>query len=74
MAVTVRVVVIVAVQMRLTLGQARVLAEHQRLDRHRHGHRWQPDLGEVDVIEVPQHHAVDRQDLAFNAKLLEEFA
>ena len=47
----------VAVQMRLAARQPRVLAEHQRFDRHRHGHRRQPDTAEIDIIEVPQHDA-----------------
>jgi hypothetical protein len=34
---------IVAMQMGLSAGQPRVLAEHQRFDRHRYGHRGQPD-------------------------------
>ena len=40
----------------------RVLAEHERLDRHRHGIRRHPDAPEVDVVEVAQHHAVDAED------------
>src|SRR5438105_3415527 len=34
---------------------ARVLAEHERLDRHRHRVGRQPDFPEIDVVEVAQH-------------------
>ena len=46
-------VIVQALQVLPALGQPRVLAEHQRLDGHRHGHRRQTDAAEVDVIEVP---------------------
>src|SRR5712691_12428828 len=48
----------------------RVLAEHQRFDRHRHGIGRHPDASEVDVVEVAQHHAVDRQNFALDLELL----
>src|SRR5438067_1286394 len=41
---------------------ARVLAEHERLDGHRHRVGRQPDFAEIDIVEIPQHHAVDGQD------------
>src|ERR1700751_1273357 len=40
---------------------ARIFAEHQRLDRHRHRVGRHADAAEVDVVEVPQHDAVDDQ-------------
>ena len=49
---------------------ARVLAEQQRLDRDRHGERRHPDAAEIDVVEIAQHHPVDRQDLALDQQLL----
>src|SRR4051812_34976368 len=53
MIMAMAVIMIVMVQMRLSLRQPRILAEHQRLDGHRHRHRGQSDAAEVDVIEVP---------------------
>ena len=47
---------------------ARIFAEHQRLDRHRDGERRHPHLAEIDVIEIHQHHAVDDEDFALDAK------
>src|ERR1700680_4615579 len=32
---------------------ARILAEHQRLDRHRHGVGRHADAAEIDIVEVP---------------------
>src|SRR5262245_52206253 len=49
---------------------ARVLAEQQRLDRHRHGVGRHADAPEIDVVEIAQHHPVDSQDLALDQKLL----
>src|ERR1700722_132312 len=49
---------------------ARVLAEDERLDRHRHGVGRHADAAEVDVVEVPQHDAVDDEKLAGDAELV----
>src|SRR4051812_17486929 len=68
--VAVAVRMIVTMQMCLALRQPRVLAEHQRFDGHRHGHRGQADAPEINVVEIPQHHAVDAQDLAVHVELL----
>src|SRR5712691_8339978 len=62
--VNVIVVMIMAVMMMgmrvgMTVRGARVLAEHQRLDRDRHGLRRHPDASEVDVVEIPQYDSVD---------------
>ena len=43
------------------LAGARIVGEHQRLDGHRHGARRQADLAEIDIVEIPQHHAVYHQ-------------
>src|SRR5947207_8652032 len=64
------VVVLVMVQPLARARPARVLAEHQRLDGHRHGVRWQADAAEIDEVEVPQHHAVDRKNLALHVELV----
>src|SRR5262249_49487665 len=36
----------------------------------RHGVRRPADAAEVDVVEVPQHHAVNREDLVLDVQLL----
>ena len=54
---------------------ARVFAEHQRFDRDRHGVGRHADPAEIDIVEVPQHHAVDDQiaaNVAFVAKKMSE--
>ena len=68
----VRVVMLVLVMMQplARARAARILAEHQRLDGHRHGIGRHADAAEIDVIEIPQHHPVDDQELAFDMKLL----
>src|SRR5882672_11654435 len=73
MAVLMIVVVRMIMPMRVVarvVRMTRILAEHQRLDRDRHRVRWQTDAAEVDVIEVPQRHAVDHQDLVLELELL----
>src|SRR5215467_13585682 len=47
---------------------ARILAEQQRLDRHRHGVGRHADAAEIDVVEIAQHDAIDRQYLALDQK------
>src|SRR5262245_16115046 len=59
-----------AMQVRLSARQSRVLAEHQGFDGHRYGHRRQADTPEIDVVEIPQHDAVDAEDLALHLELL----
>src|SRR5215472_5382066 len=44
----------------------RVFAEHQGFDRDRHGVRRHADTAEIDIVEIPQHDAVDDQKLAGN--------
>src|SRR5690242_16729027 len=53
---------------------ARVLGEHQRLDRHGHRVRRHADAPEVDVVEVAQRNAVDDQQLGGDAHVLLEDA
>src|SRR5262245_52381477 len=61
---------IVVVDALVWAAAARVLAEHQRLDRHRHGVGRHADAAEIDIVEVPQHHAVDRENLALDQEFL----
>src|SRR5262249_45369710 len=73
MAVPVGIVMsVIMIMMMNTLDRAaaaRVFAEQQRFDRHRHGERRHPDASEIDVIEIAQHQSVDRQDLALDQQL-----
>jgi hypothetical protein len=66
MVMTVRMimVMIVMVQPLARPWPARVLVEDERFngDRHRIGRH--ADTAEIDIVEVPQHHAVDDQKLA----------
>src|SRR5262245_7331213 len=55
------------------VGVTRVLAEYQRLDRDRDGVRRQPDAPQVDVVEIPQRHAVYHQQLVRKPVLLLEY-
>src|SRR5216684_7813420 len=64
------VLVLVMVQPLARARPARVLVEHQRLDGHRHGVRRQADAAEIDEVEVPQHYAVDHQNLALHVELV----
>ncbi len=66
-AVTVMVLMILGMLVPLTLVAdvrvAWILAENQRLDRYRNRLRRQPHAAQINVIEIPQHHAVDHQKL-----------
>ena len=62
--------VLVVVDALMRAAAARVLAEQQRLDGDRHGVGRHADTAEIDVIEIAQHDAVDRQNLALDQKLL----
>src|ERR1700733_7162821 len=48
---------------------ARILVEHQRFDGDRHGIGRHADAAEIDIVEIPQHHAIDDQTLALPMKL-----
>ena len=65
-----RVVVLMGAVMQPLRGprSARILAEDQRLDGHRHGVGGQPDAPKIDVVEIHQHDAVDHQDFALDAE------
>jgi len=73
MIIMMMMMIVPVIMMMNALGRAaasRILAEHQRFDRHRHGIGRHPDASEIDVVEVAQHHAVDREDLARDLELL----
>src|SRR5690242_17870476 len=48
----------------------RAFAEDQRLDGDWYGIGRHADAAEIDIVEVAQHHAIDRQDFALDQKLL----
>src|SRR5262249_17744394 len=52
---------------------AGILAEQQRLERHRHGVGRHADAAEVDVVEVAQDNAVDGEHLALDVELLAQY-
>jgi hypothetical protein len=67
------VVIVIMIMMMQALpwpGTARIFAEHQRFDRHRHRKRGHSNATEIDIVEIPQHYAVDDQELAFDAELV----
>src|SRR5918994_1869337 len=66
MSMTGAMVVIMMVDALAGPRAARVLAEYQRLDGHRHSVRRHADSTEIDIVKIPQHDAVDHQDLAFH--------
>ena len=73
MLVGVRVVmlmiIVVMVQSLARTRTTRVFVKHQRLDRHRHRVGRHADPTQVDIVEVPQHHAIDDQQLAVDLQL-----
>src|SRR5262245_10965859 len=80
MVVMVMVTIVVVVMMPVAVmvvarvvGVPRIFAEYERLDRDRHRVRRQPDAAEVYVIEVPQRHAVDHQDLVLELELFAQY-
>src|SRR5438105_2374055 len=72
MIVAARLCVVVRVVAWTALRTARVLAEHERLDRHRHRVRRHAHAAEVDVVEVPEDDAVDREHFRGDAPLVLE--
>src|SRR5258708_30025017 len=70
MTVAVRVAA-VRVAVRIVV-HARILAEDQGFDRHRHGERGHAYPSEVDVIEIPERDAIDCEHLRADAPLLLE--
>ena len=61
-----RDVVVMMVRMR----DARILAEHERLDRHGDSERGHTHATQVDVVEVPERDAVERQHVGCDGTLL----
>src|SRR5262249_49439100 len=70
MFMTMRMIVLAMMQALPRPRSARVFAEHQRFDGDRHGIGRHADAAEIDVIEIPQHHAVDDQKIAANVALV----
>ena len=62
-----RMIMLAVVQALARPWTARIFAEHQRFDRDRHGVGRHADAAEIDIVEVPQHYAVDDQKVAANA-------
>src|SRR6266568_4500916 len=70
MAVIVRTIMVVVMDALMRPAALRAFAEDERLDRDWHGVGGHADAAEIDVVEVAQHHAVDREDLALDQQLL----
>src|SRR5689334_6724736 len=70
MAMVVGMIMVVMMDALVRATALRAFAEHERLDGDRYGVGRHADAAEVDVVEVAQHHAVDRQDLALDQQLL----
>jgi len=49
---------------------ARIFAKHQRFDRHRHGVGRHADTAKIDIVKVPEHHAVDEEKIAGDMELI----
>ena len=64
MIVDVRVIVLAVVQPLARPWTARIFAEHQRFDGDRHSVGRHANAAEIDIVEVPQHDAVDDQQVA----------
>src|SRR5215468_5222934 len=70
MRVIMAVMLVVMMQPLTQPRAARVFAEDERLDRHRHGVGRVADAAQVDVVEIPQHHTIDHQELAPDPQLV----
>ena len=68
MIMTMRMIVMMDALMRA--AAARILAEHERFDRDRHGIGRHADAAEIDIVEIPQHDAVDDEKIALDVKLV----
>lgn len=53
-----------------TGGEPRILAEHKRLDRDRHGVGREPDAPQIDVVELPEPKTVDNQQVGGHTQLV----
>ena len=45
---------------------ARILTEDEGFDSHWHRIGWHPDSPKIDIVEIPQDHAIDGKNLAFD--------
>src|SRR6266705_2700029 len=70
MAVIMRMIMIVMMDALVRPAALWAFTEHERLDRDWYGVGGHADAAEIDVVEVAQHHAVDREDLALDQQLL----
>jgi len=70
MAVIMRMIMVVMMDALVRAAALRAFAEHERLDGDWYGVGGHPDAAEIDIVEVAQHHAVDRENLALDQKLL----
>jgi len=51
-------------------GPARILTENERLDRNRNGTGRHADAPEVDIVEIPQHDAINHKKFALDMELI----
>ena len=68
--VVVVVVAVVVMTLRVGPGHARVLAEHQRLDRHRNRvgrHAYTP---QIDIVKIPERYSVDGKYFGLDLDLI----
>ncbi len=70
MPVVLSMIMLVVMQALPRPWAARVLAEHERLDRNRNGTGRHADAPEIDVIEIPQHDAVNDEKFALDMELI----
>ena len=70
MAMVVGMIMVVMMDALVRTAALRSFTEDERLDGDRYGVGGHADAAEIDVVEVAQHHTVDRQDLALDQKLL----
>src|SRR6516165_500896 len=54
----------------MNMWPARILIEYKRFDRHRNGVGRKSDATEIDIVEVPEHDAVDHQQLVLDRELV----
>jgi hypothetical protein len=66
----VRMIMVVMMDALVRSAALRAFTEDERLDRNWYGVGGHPDAAKIDVVEIAQHHAVDRQDLALDQELL----
>src|SRR5438876_1312176 len=70
MAVIMRMIMVVMMDALVRPAALWAFAEDERLDRDWYGVGGHANAAEIDVVEVAQHHAVDREDLALDQQLL----